>query len=343
MVNGIISEFDSKDVMKVRIRFGAEGYLAYIAIQELLYRNINHALERNYESIASEICVSVSVVKGVIEELDLFVLSDTHFTSISINMYFESRRKISESKAKGGYARWGKKIEANADINKANVCLENAYAQQEKANDNGNITNAQKGNAYAKTKQADAQKAESNAQNEKRKEAKENSLFSDIKSNDFSLLGECAHTCEEKPKRKRQSDKDPEVVRLNREAKETFMSVYHERFGNPYVWGAADAGQMTNLLSYIRVSRSERKNPLPIDTDSMLGALKEFLLAINDYWVLRHFSVKVIASKYNEIISSLKEQKQKPSHYENNSNREKDRRGTVVDESFKDLDYEEGF
>ena len=163
MNNGIITEFDSKEVMKVRMRFGAEGYLAYVAIQELLYRHINHALERNYDAIAAAICVDVNLVKGVIEQLDLFVLSDTHFVSISINAYFERKRKLSESKARGGYARWGKKQEANARVNDANASDDGANAKEEGANAN------QLG--------ANAQKAEANALSGKRKEPKENILL----------------------------------------------------------------------------------------------------------------------------------------------------------------------
>ena len=177
MNNGIITEFDSKEVMKVRMRFGAEGYLAYVAIQELLYRHINHALERNYDAIAAEICVDVNLVKGVIEQLDLFVLSDTHFTSISINVYFESKRKLSESKARGGYARWGKKQEANARVNDANAHQEQANAQSNGANASDNGANAKEEDANAPQLGANAQKAEANALSGKRKEPKENILL----------------------------------------------------------------------------------------------------------------------------------------------------------------------
>lgn len=149
---------------------------------------------------------------------------------------------------------------------------------------------------------------------QERKEPKERDIFSNTKSDDFDLLGKGARVSEgqetEKPKRKRKTDKDPETVRLNSEARELFKRIYLEKYGSPYVWGPADAGQMSNLLSYIRVSRTERKIPLATDTDSMLQALESFLNAINDTWVLGNFSVKVIASKYNEIISRIKGQKQ---------------------------------
>lgn len=165
-------------------------------------------------------------------------------------------------------------------------------------------------NTYQNVDQSMYQNVDQNPHQTKRKEPKENNIYSDIFSNENNLLGNNTREDENpKPKRKRQSDKDPEVVRLNSGAREVFCEVYKLRFDETYVWSAADAGQMTRLLSSIRVSRSEREKPLPIDTDSMLQALKEFLMAINDNWVLGNFSVKVISSKYNEIISRIKGQR----------------------------------
>ena len=153
---------------------------------------------------------------------------------------------------------------------------------------------------------------------QERKEAKEILLFSNENSNEFCLGDKSACADVEKAdtpqptktKRVRKTDKDPEMVRLNSEAKELFKTIYLEKFGSPYAWTGADAGQMSNLLSYIRVSRTERKKPLPVDTDSLLEALGEFLRAIKDEWVLNHFTVKVIASKYNEIVAMIKRQRQ---------------------------------
>lgn len=180
---------------------------------------------------------------------------------------------------------------------------------------------------------------------QERKEPKEREIFSNTKSDDFGLLGKSVRVGEgqltEKPKRKRKTDKDPETVRLNSEARELFKRIYLEKYGSPYVWGAVDAGQMSNLLSYIRVSRAERKTPLPTDTDSMLQALEVFLNAINDSWVLGNFSVKVIASKYNEIVSRIKGLKQ-ISKANGTSNREDSRSGTAAPE-LSNEEYRKGF
>ncbi len=83
---------------------------------------------------------------------------------------------------------------------------------------------------------------------------------------------------------------------------ETFRSLYHSE----YYWSAKDAGQMTQLLNKIRFSREKRAVPLPVDDDSLAEALRKFLLSINKDWISNNFSVSMIASHYNEIISEIK-------------------------------------
>lgn len=73
-----------------------------------------------------------------------------------------------------------------------------------------------------------------------------------------------------------------------------------------YYWTAKDAGQMTQLLNKIRFSREKRATPLPVDDESLVEALKKFLLSINKDWISNNFSVSMIASHYNEIISEIK-------------------------------------
>lgn len=46
--------------------------------------------------------------------------------------------------------------------------------------------------------------------------------------------------------------------------------------------------------------------PLPIDDESLLKALEEFLRRIDKTWVMNNFSVNKIDSQYNEIVSEMK-------------------------------------
>ena len=101
---------------------------------------------------------------------------------------------------------------------------------------------------------------------------------------------------------------DGKVV-LNKRAREVFEKIYQELYGTTYYWTAKDAGQMTKLLNAIKFSRQNRPLPLQNDTDSVINALEKFLLSINKTWINDNFSVAMIASHYNEIISELKNKK----------------------------------
>lgn len=101
---------------------------------------------------------------------------------------------------------------------------------------------------------------------------------------------------------------DGKVV-LNKRAREVFEKVYQEMYGTTYYWTAKDAGQMTKLLNAIKFSRQNRPLPLQNDTDSVIDALEKFLLSINKAWINDNFSVAMISSHYNEIISELKNKK----------------------------------
>lgn len=93
---------------------------------------------------------------------------------------------------------------------------------------------------------------------------------------------------------------------LNYRARLCFEEVYRKIYGAEYYWSAKDAGQMSQLLNKIRFSRQKRKTPLPTDDDNMINALQQFLTSINKDWISNNFSVSMIASHYNEIISELK-------------------------------------
>ena len=101
---------------------------------------------------------------------------------------------------------------------------------------------------------------------------------------------------------------DGKVV-LNKRAREVFEKIYQELYGTTYYWTAKDAGQMTKLLNAIKFSRQNRAIPLRNDIDSVMDALEKFLLSINKAWINDNFSVAMIASHYNEIISELKNKK----------------------------------
>lgn len=91
----------------------------------------------------------------------------------------------------------------------------------------------------------------------------------------------------------------------NARAREIFEKFFSETFGAEYYWQRKDAGAMRQLLQKIHYSRQSRK--LAVDDDSLLSALHAFLGSITDEWILKNFSVTVINSKYNEIVSQTRQ------------------------------------
>lgn len=71
-----------------------------------------------------------------------------------------------------------------------------------------------------------------------------------------------------------------------------------------YYWGAKDGQNMKLLLNKIKYSRESRGKTT--DDDSIINALNSFLMCIKDKWILSHYEVSVINSKYNEIVASAK-------------------------------------
>ena len=103
--------------------------------------------------------------------------------------------------------------------------------------------------------------------------------------------------------KKAKQKKSPTLVAR---AKDIFEEFYQSVYENAYYWTAKDAVNMKQLLQKISYSRQHRENPLPIDDEAMLTALRKFLDSINKGWVMDNFSVTTINSQYNNIISEIK-------------------------------------
>lgn len=120
--------------------------------------------------------------------------------------------------------------------------------------------------------------------------------------------------------KKRKPRKTQTETSLITKARLLFERIHHERSSEimipeekqqegTYYWEAKDATNMKQLLKKISYSRTQRKRPLPVDDDSLIVALESFLNAINDSWILEHFTVPILNSQYNSIITKLKQKK----------------------------------
>lgn len=92
---------------------------------------------------------------------------------------------------------------------------------------------------------------------------------------------------------------------LNGKARKVFEEHFKATFDSDYYWTAKDAGNMTALLQKIQFSRTQRG--MQTDDNSMLEALKAFLMSVQDGWLFDNFSVPNLNSKYNEVISQAKQ------------------------------------
>jgi len=111
-------DYNSRSDQKIKslmVRHGMLGYGIFWAIIEELYNNTN-VLRMDYECIAYDLRVDVSIVKSVINDFDLFVFDGDNFGSESverrINERIEKSKKASESVSK----RW-ERIRANNERN----------------------------------------------------------------------------------------------------------------------------------------------------------------------------------------------------------------------------------
>jgi hypothetical protein len=97
---------------------------------------------------------------------------------------------------------------------------------------------------------------------------------------------------------------------LNFRARAYFEYFYRETFGEPYYWEAKDAGNMSGILEKLVFRQKEKGVSEPGD-EVIIAAWKGFLSAVSSEWIYDNFSVSIINSKFNVIISSYSKQKEK--------------------------------
>ena len=85
----------------------ATGYGLLWFIIEDLYNN-NNLMEADYEGLAYDYHENPEIVKSIICDFDLFVISGNTFSSKSVEKRLEERRKKSEKATKSAMARWSK-------------------------------------------------------------------------------------------------------------------------------------------------------------------------------------------------------------------------------------------
>ena len=111
----------------------------------------------------------------------------------------------------------------------------------------------------------------------------------------------------------------PKEFTICHKRRQIFEKYYQELYDSAYYWQPKDAKAMNSILKKISFARSHKTVPLPIDDESLLKALEEFLRRIDKTWIMNNFSVNKIDSQYNEIVSEMKNHRQNVTNNGNNT------------------------
>ena len=297
-----IRNSDSPEVMRARMKHGIAAYGIYVALMQLLEEDEDHKLSKDYSMIAYEMRVDVSVVQSVVEDFDLFEVEEEYFYSKELSDTIEQARKVSEARARAGRA---------GGAAKARNFVANAKESSSKCQ-----ANARKNVANATNSLANASESLANAK--QMPESKESSP--NPSKNIYSVPTEREDNIKlSSPSSARTRKSKPKEFTICHKGRQIFEKYYQELYDSAYYWQPKDAKAMNSILKKISFARSHKTVPLPIDDESLLKALEEFLRRIDKTWIMNNFSVNKIDSQYNEIVSEMKNHRQNVTDNGNNT------------------------
>ena len=297
-----IRNSDSPEVMRARVKHGIAAYGIYVALMQLLEEDEDHKLSKDYSMIAYEMRVDVSVVQSVVEDFDLFEVEEEYFYSKELSDTIEQARKISEARARAGRAGGAAKARNFVANAKESSSKCQANASESLANATDILANASESLANAK----------------QMPESKESSP--NPSKNIYSVPTEREDNIKlSSPSSARTRKSKPKEFTICHKGRQIFEKYYQELYDSAYYWQPKDAKAMNSILKKISFARSHKTVPLPIDNESLLKALEEFLRRIDKTWIMNNFSVNKIDSQYNEIVSEMKNHRQNVTDNGNNT------------------------
>ena len=86
--------------------------------------------------------------------------------------------------------------------------------------------------------------------------------------------------------------------------KENFLQAYKSHSGVDYYWQAKDAASLKRFIKMLSAQVKSRNQEAT--ASDIADASGYFFASITDAWILEHFSMAVIASKFNEIIAQIR-------------------------------------
>ena len=326
-----IRNSDSPEVMRARVKHGIAAYGIYVALMQILEEDEDHKLSKDYSMIAYEMRVDVSVVQSVVEDFDLFEVEEEYFYSKELSDTIEQARKVSEARARAGRAggaakarnfvanakESSSKCQANAKES-SSKCQANAKESSSKCQANASESLANATNSLANATDILANASESLANAKQMPESKESSP--NPSKNIYSVPTEREDNIKlSSPSSARTRKSKPKEFTICHKGRQIFEKYYQELYDSAYYWQPKDAKAMNSILKKISFARSHKTVPLPIDDESLLKALEEFLRRIDKTWIMNNFSVNKIDSQYNEIVSEMKNHRQNVTDNGNNT------------------------
>jgi len=131
---------DSK-IVKLRRKYGMEGYGIYFAIVEMLREDSAHKRQvSSFEDIAYEIQVDPNIVKSVITEYDLFLIDGDYFYSPRLTRSMKEYNELKTKRVDAG--KKGARAKEEQTLSKPQANLEQTSSDAE-TNLNQNISDPQ--------------------------------------------------------------------------------------------------------------------------------------------------------------------------------------------------------
>lgn len=179
---------NDEKIIRLRMELGAEGYGIYFMLLERLRENKDYTSSRDYEIIAFDLRVDANKIKKVVEDFDLFVLTEDgeHFYSNSFmdRMAIKDKKEKakSENARRAAEARWKKQKEKEKNATEDNDnsdCNTNAMQSQNDSN-----SDEMRSDAKERKKESKESKESKRKESKETKEKKEtyNSIILDYTS-----------------------------------------------------------------------------------------------------------------------------------------------------------------
>ena len=127
--------------------------------------------------------------------------------------------------------------------------------------------------------------------------------------NETTMKPQSSHTINKNVKNVKNNPVVAKAPTVHVLCKNIFIKKYNSLYDEEYCWTVKDGANLKSIITKIKNKR--RDNSMTVDDESVLAAFSTFIDFIKDKWLLDHFTIPNINSKYNEIMSQGKKKNRK--------------------------------